>query len=113
MASKVVLKSKFEKCPLSALISILPSSDVFFFLSSVDSLESPEPPVLCTPGFKIKKANRHESPPTQSNGNPETSCPVENLSTTPEVPAFQTPYVNRLVSIKKVLKFSPFKSCHY
>ncbi|KAE8299751.1 Spindle and kinetochore-associated protein 3 [Larimichthys crocea] len=50
--------------------------------AKADNLKSPEPPVFCTPGFKIRKTNE--------------TCP-----TTPEVPAFQTPYVNRLVSNKK------------
>ncbi|XP_045910916.1 spindle and kinetochore-associated protein 3 [Micropterus dolomieu] len=60
-----------------------------------NNLESPEPPVFCTPGFKIKKTNGH------CNGEPESpSCP-DNVPSTPEVPAFQTPYVNRLVSTKK------------
>ncbi|XP_070694499.1 SKA complex subunit 3 [Pempheris klunzingeri] len=70
-------------------------------LMKENSLESPEPPVFCTPGFKIKKTNGHCSPPAQGNGGPQSpGCPG-NLPTTPEVPAFQTPYVNRLVSAKK------------
>lgn len=73
-----------------------------FLLPSANSLESPEPPVFCTPGFKIKKTNGHCSPPAQGNGDPESPCCPGNLPTTPDVPAFQTPYMNRLVSTKKV-----------
>ncbi|XP_067373314.1 spindle and kinetochore-associated protein 3 isoform X1 [Channa argus] len=66
-----------------------------------DNLESPEPPVLCTPGFKIKKTKGHCSSPAQGNGDPESHGCAPNLPSTPEVPVFQTPYVNRLVSTKK------------
>ncbi|XP_035533070.1 spindle and kinetochore-associated protein 3 [Morone saxatilis] len=69
--------------------------------AKADNLESPEPPVFCTPGFKIKKTNGQCSPPAQGNGDPESPGRPGNLPTTPEVPAFQTPYMNRLVSNKK------------
>ncbi|XP_044073316.1 spindle and kinetochore-associated protein 3 isoform X2 [Siniperca chuatsi] len=69
--------------------------------TKANNVESPEPPVFCTPGFKIKKTNSHCALPAQGNGDPESpGCPG-NLPSTPEVPAFQTPYVNRLVSTKK------------
>ncbi|KAM6934579.1 SKA complex subunit 3 [Xenentodon cancila] len=71
--------------------------------TKVGELESPEPPVLCTPGFKFKKAKVQCSPPVQ-NCDPESPCHADNLPTTPEVPAFQTPYVNRLVSNKKSVR---------
>ncbi|XP_055086526.1 spindle and kinetochore-associated protein 3 [Periophthalmus magnuspinnatus] len=62
-----------------------------------DDLESPEPPVFCTPGLKIKKTH----PTTETSSDLESpSCPAI-LPSTPEVPAFQTPYVNRLLSTKK------------
>lgn len=73
----------------------------------VDSLESPEPPLLCTPGFKIKKSNGHCLLPSQVASDPESPCHYGNLPTTPEVPAFQTPYVNRLVSSKKTAEPEP------
>ncbi|XP_059199062.1 spindle and kinetochore-associated protein 3 [Centropristis striata] len=69
--------------------------------TKAQTLLSPEPPVFCTPGFKIKKTNGHCSPPAQSNGDPESPDRPENLPTTPEVPTFQTPHMNRLVSSKK------------
>ncbi|XP_070771395.1 SKA complex subunit 3 [Enoplosus armatus] len=69
--------------------------------TKVNNLESPEPPVFCTPGFKIKKTNGHSSLLAPGNGDPESpGCPG-NLPSTPQVPAFQTPYMNRLVSTKK------------
>ncbi|XP_040005238.1 spindle and kinetochore-associated protein 3 isoform X2 [Xiphias gladius] len=70
-------------------------------LQTKENLESPEPPVFCTPGFKIKKTNGLCSPPAQGSGDPESPGRPEHLPATPEVPAFQTPYVNRLVSTKK------------
>ena len=69
-----------------------------YFLPSAHNLESPEPPVFCTPGLKIRKTNVHCS----SNDPPESPCRLGNLPTTPEVPAFLTPYMNCLVSSKKV-----------
>uniref|UniRef100_A0A3Q1H408 Uncharacterized protein n=1 Tax=Anabas testudineus TaxID=64144 RepID=A0A3Q1H408_ANATE len=71
------------------------------FRASSSPVSSPEPPVFCTPGFKIKKTNGHCSPP-RGTGEPESPGFPAILPTTPEVPAFQTPYVNRLVSSKKV-----------
>ncbi|XP_032422558.1 SKA complex subunit 3 [Xiphophorus hellerii] len=73
--------------------------------TKVDNLESPEPPVICTPGFKIKKPNGHL--PSQETIDPESPCRHGNLSPTPEVPAFETPYVNRLVSGKKTAQPEP------
>lgn len=75
-----------------------------FVLFSADILKSPEPPLLCTPGFKIKKKNNPCPLKLDGNSDPGSPDPPANLATTPEVPAFQTPYVNRLVSSKKVSK---------
>ncbi|XP_026231600.1 spindle and kinetochore-associated protein 3 isoform X2 [Anabas testudineus] len=77
-----------------------PVNSVTEGLQRKDDFESPEPPVFCTPGFKIKKTNGHCSPP-RGTGEPESPGFPAILPTTPEVPAFQTPYVNRLVSSKK------------
>uniref|UniRef100_A0A8D3A5N9 Spindle and kinetochore associated complex subunit 3 n=1 Tax=Scophthalmus maximus TaxID=52904 RepID=A0A8D3A5N9_SCOMX len=68
---------------------------------TMSDLESPEPPVFCTPGLKIKKTNSHRSPAEQGSGDPESPGLRGHLHTTPEAPTFQTPYVNRLVSTKK------------
>lgn len=73
-------------------------------LPSAEDLESPEPPVFCTPGFKIKKSNGHCTPAAQGGDDPESPDRPGNLAATPEVPAFQTPYLSRLVSTKKVQK---------
>lgn len=73
-----------------------------FLLPSADNLQSPEPPVLCNPGFKIKKTKSHCSPPAQSKGDPEPHSPPAKPPATPEIPAFQTPYLKQLVSTKKV-----------
>lgn len=72
-------------------------SPVFSSLSSVpnkvfvnECLESPEPPVFCTPGFKIEK---HRVPSSSQMDSP----PRQNCPSTPEVPAFETPFVSKLL----------------
>ncbi|CAB1328848.1 unnamed protein product [Coregonus sp. 'balchen'] len=69
---------------------------------SLATMESPEPPVFCTPGLKITKSQRHAlSPPLQGEIDPESPCCLGNRQATPEVPAFETPYINRLLSTRK------------
>uniref|UniRef100_A0A3B4BI90 Uncharacterized protein n=1 Tax=Periophthalmus magnuspinnatus TaxID=409849 RepID=A0A3B4BI90_9GOBI len=72
-------------------------NNMFFHRPQQNFIEPP-PPVFCTPGLKIKKTH----PTTETSSDLESpSCPAI-LPSTPEVPAFQTPYVNRLLSTKKV-----------
>nr|XP_057939008.1 spindle and kinetochore-associated protein 3 isoform X2 [Doryrhamphus excisus] len=73
--------------------------DIPQMLHNQGNLASPETPVFCTPGFKMKKTNGHRSPPSQ--GDSQSQGEPDNLATTPEVPTFKTPYVNRLVSTQK------------
>uniref|UniRef100_A0A3Q1CQP0 Spindle and kinetochore-associated protein 3 n=1 Tax=Amphiprion ocellaris TaxID=80972 RepID=A0A3Q1CQP0_AMPOC len=70
-------------------------------VSVSEILASPELPVLCTPGLKIRKTNGRSSSPEPDSEEPE-SPPGPNLPSTPQVPAFQTPYMTRLVSTKEV-----------
>uniref|UniRef100_A0A3B5AJ44 Spindle and kinetochore associated complex subunit 3 n=1 Tax=Stegastes partitus TaxID=144197 RepID=A0A3B5AJ44_9TELE len=72
----------------------------FVLLPSAGTLESPELPVLCTPGFKLKKTSARCASPALGSSEPG-SPGGPNLPGTPEVPAFQTPYVARLVSTRK------------
>uniref|UniRef100_A0A3Q2PKY6 Spindle and kinetochore associated complex subunit 3 n=1 Tax=Fundulus heteroclitus TaxID=8078 RepID=A0A3Q2PKY6_FUNHE len=67
--------------------------------TKADSLESPELPLLCTQGFTTNKSRRDDLPSRDAR-EPEPPCHA-NLPTTPEVPAFQNPYLNRLVSTNK------------
>ncbi|XP_034417661.1 spindle and kinetochore-associated protein 3 [Cyclopterus lumpus] len=69
--------------------------------TKAQNLESPEPPVFYTPGFKIKKPNRDRSPPAQSDGDPEFPDRHGNLPATPEAPVFQTPSMNRMATSGK------------
>ncbi|XP_062259164.1 spindle and kinetochore-associated protein 3 isoform X2 [Platichthys flesus] len=72
--------------------------------TKAENLESPELPVFSTQGFKIKKTNKPTancSPTAHGSGDPESPTRPGPLCTTPEVPAFQTPYLSRLVSTKK------------
>ncbi|XP_073329822.1 SKA complex subunit 3 [Pagrus major] len=95
-----LLQKKIDKPPRpSQDIPVPPVNSLMESLQAKDNMESPELPVFCTPGLKIKKTNGHCSPPTQGNGDPEPS--TSNQPTTPDVPVFQTPYVNRMVSTKK------------
>ncbi|XP_075961069.1 SKA complex subunit 3 [Anarhichas minor] len=70
--------------------------------SKEPDLVSPEPPVFYTPGFKIRKTNGRCSQPAQGDGDLE-SPPGQpgNLPSTPEVPVFQTPYLNRMATSRK------------
>ncbi|XP_051814718.1 spindle and kinetochore-associated protein 3 isoform X1 [Acanthochromis polyacanthus] len=70
------------------------------FQTRADILASPELPVLCTPGLKIRKTNGRSSSSEPDSGEPESPT-GPNLPSTPQVPAFQTPYMTRLVSTKK------------
>ncbi|XP_023124484.1 spindle and kinetochore-associated protein 3 isoform X1 [Amphiprion ocellaris] len=70
------------------------------FQTRAEILASPELPVLCTPGLKIRKTNGRSSSPEPDSEEPE-SPPGPNLPSTPQVPAFQTPYMTRLVSTKE------------
>uniref|UniRef100_A0A8C6LD15 Uncharacterized protein n=1 Tax=Nothobranchius furzeri TaxID=105023 RepID=A0A8C6LD15_NOTFU len=66
---------------------------------------------LWTPGFKMKKPNAHYSTPKQDKYDPESSGQTCDPPVTPQVPAFKTPYVNRLVSTKKSAQPEP-TSCN-
>uniref|UniRef100_A0A3Q3MS05 Spindle and kinetochore associated complex subunit 3 n=1 Tax=Mastacembelus armatus TaxID=205130 RepID=A0A3Q3MS05_9TELE len=78
----------------------------FIYVTSVllplADLTTPEPPELCIMGFKIKKTNGHCSPPAAGGGDPDSPARPASLPNSPEVPVFQTPCLNRLVSAKKV-----------
>nr|XP_023864628.1 spindle and kinetochore-associated protein 3 isoform X2 [Salvelinus alpinus] len=81
------------------VLSTPPSNSMMYSLAT---MESPEPPVFCTPGLKITKSQRHAlSPPLRGEIDPESPCCLGNHQATPEVPAFETPYINRLLSTRK------------
>ncbi|XP_077393362.1 SKA complex subunit 3 isoform X2 [Festucalex cinctus] len=65
-------------------------------------LKSPEPPVFCTPGLKIK-TNGHCSPPPPrvAEGDAQSPSGANQLPGTPETPDLKTPSLKRLLSIKK------------
>lgn len=58
------------------------------------SMESPETPVFCTPGFTGSSPQRGQTDARA------TRFPG-NRQATPEVPAFETPYISRLLSTRK------------
>lgn len=63
-----------------------------------ESLESPELPVFCTPGFKIEKRRVPSSPQIDGQNN-LVSPPRQNCPSTPDVPAFETPFVSKLLKM--------------
>ncbi|XP_077437122.1 SKA complex subunit 3 [Vanacampus margaritifer] len=65
-----------------------------------DILKSPEPPVFCTPGFKIK-TNGHCSPPPVAEGDAQSPSGANQLPDTPKTPDLKTPSLKRLLSSKK------------
>lgn len=69
---------------------------LFYYIS--ESLESPEPPEFCTPGFKIAKNHLPTTP--LFNGKNDLNSPPRpnnNCPSTPELPAFETPFVSKLI----------------
>uniref|UniRef100_G3N935 Spindle and kinetochore associated complex subunit 3 n=1 Tax=Gasterosteus aculeatus aculeatus TaxID=481459 RepID=G3N935_GASAC len=62
---------------------------------SLQNLVSPEPPVFLTPGFKVSRTDAPRSPPARSG----------NLPASPEVPVFETPYMNPMAASRKVDQF--------
>uniref|UniRef100_A0A672IX23 Spindle and kinetochore associated complex subunit 3 n=1 Tax=Salarias fasciatus TaxID=181472 RepID=A0A672IX23_SALFA len=65
-------------------------------------LDTPEPPALCTPGLKIRKTNAaHSSSAVQVSSDLGSPCRTHVERSTPEVPVFQSSYVNQLFSMNK------------
>ncbi|XP_041807235.1 spindle and kinetochore-associated protein 3 isoform X2 [Chelmon rostratus] len=82
-------------------IPVPPVNSLMKSLQAKDNLDSPEPPVFCTPGFKMKKTNGHCFPPVQGNGDPESPDCRRYLLTTPELPVYETTYMDQLISTTK------------
>uniref|UniRef100_A0A8C5EBF2 Spindle and kinetochore-associated protein 3 n=1 Tax=Gouania willdenowi TaxID=441366 RepID=A0A8C5EBF2_GOUWI len=56
-----------------------------------DELDSPDPPVFCTPGLKIKKNTVHCPSLEQNSEGVQSPCCYDNIPATPKVPVFQAP----------------------
>ncbi|XP_028291653.1 SKA complex subunit 3 [Gouania willdenowi] len=69
--------------------------------TKADELDSPDPPVFCTPGLKIKKNTVHCPSLEQNSEGVQSPCCYDNIPATPKVPVFQAPYMNRLVGNEK------------
>ncbi|XP_029915369.1 spindle and kinetochore-associated protein 3-like isoform X2 [Myripristis murdjan] len=82
-------------------LSLAPGNSGMESWQTRDSLETPEPPVLCSSGFNITKSNTRFSPPPPGGDDPQSPVHPAALPTSPEVPAFETPYVKRLFSTRK------------
>ncbi|XP_052003984.1 spindle and kinetochore-associated protein 3-like [Xyrauchen texanus] len=80
-----------QKLPHALTLSSVPNNG-----ACNENLESPEPPVFCTPGFKIEKHRVPSSPPLDRQNNLD-STPQPNNCPTPEFPTFETPFVSKLL----------------
>ncbi|KAJ7984303.1 hypothetical protein DPEC_G00363330 [Dallia pectoralis] len=83
------------------VLSTPPSKSTTHHLAS---MESPEVPVFSTPGLKIIKLlqpSASSPPPLNGGSDPKSPCRFGNHQDTPEVPVFETLYLNRLLSTRK------------
>ncbi|XP_048834734.1 spindle and kinetochore-associated protein 3 isoform X2 [Brienomyrus brachyistius] len=87
----------------SYLLSPMPAS-VTSDLEAND-VASPQPPVLCTPGLKITKKKSHAASLLDGD-----STQLPDLHLTPEPPAFETPYVKKLVRDEEARPSKVFSS---
>ncbi|XP_051564150.1 spindle and kinetochore-associated protein 3-like [Myxocyprinus asiaticus] len=84
---------KDQKPPhVFSTVSAVPNNGV-----ANESLESPDPPVFCTPGFKIEKHRVPSSPPLDRQKNLDSPPHPNNCPSTPEFPTFETPFVSKLL----------------
>ncbi|KAG1960018.1 spindle and kinetochore-associated protein 3 [Pimephales promelas] len=87
-----LFNKKPPKTSSERTLSSVPNKDV-----ASESLESPEPPVFCTPGFKIEKHRIPSSPPLKEKNYLDSPPRPNNCPSTPELPAFETPFVSKLI----------------
>ncbi|XP_062862247.1 spindle and kinetochore-associated protein 3 [Trichomycterus rosablanca] len=71
---------------------------------SNDSMESPEVPVFSTFDFKINKHLGSSVTTPNRTDDPQSPTRSSNAAATPELPAFETPYISKLISAKKETK---------
>ncbi|XP_036397273.1 spindle and kinetochore-associated protein 3 [Megalops cyprinoides] len=66
-----------------------------------ETMDSPEPPSLMTPGFKLKKTQACLSTPPNEDADPQHPVRPGHGRSTPEVPVFETPYVVKFLNVVK------------
>uniref|UniRef100_A0A4W4HMB1 Spindle and kinetochore associated complex subunit 3 n=1 Tax=Electrophorus electricus TaxID=8005 RepID=A0A4W4HMB1_ELEEL len=84
-------------CPEKFTISF------FFLLRLVESMESPEVPVFSILEITVNKQLAPPSAPSTRESEPQSPPGHGNGAATPELPVFETPYITKLVSARKVL----------
>lgn len=67
-----------------------------------DSMKSPEVPVFSTLEIKMSKQLGQSSSLANGGSDPEFPSQPSAATTTPELPTFETPYINKLISARKV-----------
>uniref|UniRef100_A0A4W4HK55 Spindle and kinetochore associated complex subunit 3 n=1 Tax=Electrophorus electricus TaxID=8005 RepID=A0A4W4HK55_ELEEL len=75
----------------------------FFLLRLVESMESPEVPVFSILEITVNKQLAPPSAPSTRESEPQSPPGHGNGAATPELPVFETPYITKLVSARKVL----------
>uniref|UniRef100_A0A4W4HLN2 Spindle and kinetochore associated complex subunit 3 n=1 Tax=Electrophorus electricus TaxID=8005 RepID=A0A4W4HLN2_ELEEL len=91
------LIEKFQwPCPEKFTISF------FFLLRLVESMESPEVPVFSILEITVNKQLAPPSAPSTRESEPQSPPGHGNGAATPELPVFETPYITKLVSARKV-----------
>ncbi|TSV41630.1 Spindle and kinetochore-associated protein 3 [Bagarius yarrelli] len=70
---------------------------------SADSMDSPEVPVFSTLEIKTNK-QLGQSSGSLTSGVSDSESPPRPSATTPELPVFETPYISKFISAKKVTK---------
>uniref|UniRef100_A0A671P6K2 Spindle and kinetochore associated complex subunit 3 n=1 Tax=Sinocyclocheilus anshuiensis TaxID=1608454 RepID=A0A671P6K2_9TELE len=88
---------KTPKCSLRMEEDALTPRLEDFGISEYIILESPEPPVFCTPGFKIEKHCIPSSPLLKGKNDLDSPPRPNNCPSTKELPAFETPFVSKLI----------------
>ncbi|KAI1899738.1 hypothetical protein AGOR_G00064850 [Albula goreensis] len=81
--------------------SALPPASVTSSPDASDSMGTPEPPVLMTPGFKLKKIPEPMTPLPSNAVDSQPPLHSADHPSTPEIPVFETPYVHKLLSTVK------------
>lgn len=86
-----------------------PTNSLSFSFGCTESMESPELPVFFTLDLKINKQVVSSSALPSSPQSPP--CPQSPpAAATPELPTFETPFISKLISTKKVSLIQAFNT---
>ncbi|XP_076118651.1 SKA complex subunit 3 [Alosa pseudoharengus] len=92
--------SKQPSGPVEKIPLLAPSNLVFS-----EYMDTPETPEIRTPGFRIVKKAPPHTPVQSCHNNPDSPPNQSNDLISPELPTFETPYVRKLLSVPKDVKY--------